>query len=383
MTSKAPPVSPQFFLYGYYGFGNVGDDLLLSAVISALSRQSPQARFVVRSLNPVPDVSEARIQYVTLERIMARTEWPRWRRLASYARATWRSLHGCSHLVFGGGTLFHARSQSAVNLALIGMLVLLARLRGAKVFALGVGVAPLPPGLPKRLMGFILLLTRDFAVRDESSRTNCQALSGVSRVRLTADLVFSLPWATLPRISGPRPVLGVTLAASDIGNEGLDNESFLARLASALAYLQNRGWQIRFLSFQELDWQGVNLSDSALFATMYAYGLGQNVETIRVSSHPPEIARQYADIDVVIGMRFHGHVLAAQSGIPFIGLGRDNKLADLCAYFSMPFIGLNGLLSDHIVAAVEQVRNHAPDREKINVLSRAAAANFSHIGASI
>ncbi len=314
---------------------------------------------------------------------MARAEWPRWRRLGSYAWATWRSLQGCSHLVFGGGTLFHARSQSSVNLALIAMLVLMARLRGAQVFALGVGVSPLLQGLPKRLMGFILLLTRDFAVRDESSRTNCQALSGASRVRLTADLVFSLPLAMVPRISGPRPVLGVTLAASDIGNDGRGNERFLIGLAGALRCLQNRGWQIRLLSFQELDWQGEKLSDTTLFDTMYAYGLEQTVEIRRVSSHPPDIARQYSDIDVIVGMRFHGHVLAAQSGIPFIGIGRDTKLVDLCDYFSMPFIGLNDLVPDNLVIAVEQVRDQTPDQDKVRVLARAAAANFGRIGASI
>ena len=371
-------------MYGYYGFGNVGDDLLLSSVISALSQFAPEARFVVRSLKPVSNVTDERVQYVELERIMVRAGRPRWRRLASYALATWRSLRGCSHLVFGGGTLFHARAGSAVNLALIAMLVLMARLRGAQVFALGVGVASLPKGVPQRLMGLILALARDFAVRDESSLATCRHLSGVSQVRLTADLVFALSLEKLPRVSGLRPVLGITLAASDdIGNDGLGNEAVLANLALALQRLRERRWEIRFLSFQELDLDGMKLSDSALFATLYRYGLRQAVETIRVSSLPAEIARQFSDIDAVVGMRFHGHVLAALMDIPFVGLGRDSKLVDLCAYFSMPFLELNDLQSDRLVTAVEQTRKQVPNREKTRMLSRAAAANFSSVGASI
>ena len=383
MTGKGARISPKIFLYGYYGFGNVGDDLLLSSVISALSRFAPDARFVVRSLNPVPNITDERVRYVELERIMARAGRPRWRRVASYALATWHSLRGCSHLVFGGGTLFHARAGSTVNLALIAMLVLMARLRGAQVFALGVGVASLPKGVPQRLMGLILALARDFAVRDESSLANCQHLSGLSQVRLTADLVFALPLEKLPRVSGLRPVLGITLAASDIGHDGLGNEAFLANLALALQRLRERGWEIRFLSFQELDLDGVKLSDSALFATLYRYGLRQAVETIRVSSLPAEISRQFSDIDAVVGMRFHGHVLAALMDIPFVGLGRDSKLVDLCAYFSMPFLELNDLQSDRLVTAVEQTREQVPNREKTRMLSRAAVANFSSIGASI
>lgn len=370
-------------MYGYYGFGNVGDDLLLFSVISALSRIAPEARFVVRSLNPVFNVTDGRVQYVELEQIIVRAGRSRWRRLASYALATWRSLHGCSHMVFGGGTLFHARARSAVNLALIAMMVLMARLRGAQVFALGVGVASLPKGMPQRLMGFILSLARDFAVRDESSLANCQNLSGASQVRLTADLVFALPLEKLPRAFSLRRVLAITLAASDIGHDGLGNEDFLANLAVALQRLRELEWEIRFLSFQELDFDGVKLSDSDLFATLYRYGLKQSVKIVRVSSFPAEISRQFSDIDAVVGMRFHGHVLAALMGIPFVGLGQDSKLVDLCRYFSMSFLDSNGLQPDRLVTAVEQTRTQVPDRQKTLMLSHAAAANFSTVGASI
>lgn len=361
----------------------MGDDLLLSCVISALSQFAPNARFVIRSLNPVSNVTDERVHYVELERIMARAGRPRWRRLVSYALAMWRSLRGCSHLVFGGGTLFHARAGSSVNLALIAMLVVMARLRGAQVFALGVGVAALPTGMPQRLMGFILSLACDFAVRDASSLANCQHLSGAPHVRLTADLVFAFPPEKLPRVYGLRPVLGVTLAASDIGRDGLGHEVFLENLALALQRLQERGWEIRFLSFQELDVDGVKLSDSALFSTLYHYGLRESVEIVRVSSLPTEISRQFMDIEVVAGMRFHGHVLAALMDIPFVGLGRDSKLVDLCAYFSMPFLESGDLRSDRLVTVVEQVRGQVPNQQKTRSLLHAAAENFSIVGASI
>lgn len=383
MTSSGARSAPKIFLYGYYGFGNVGDDLLLSGVVSLLSRGVQSARFVVRCLNSVPGISGKHIQYATLEQIMARAAWSRWRRLMWYAWETWRSLQGCSHLVFGGGTLFHARSGSCTNLALLMMLVVMARLRGAKVFAIGVGVAPLPAGMPRYLMEGILALSRDFAVRDKSSWTNCQCLSGVSRVRLTADIVFALPLETISHVSGRRPVLGITLAASDIGNKGEGHEAFLASLAEALEHLRARGWTLRFLSFQELDAAGVQLSDSALFAALSAYGLRQPLDTVRVSSHLTEIACQFESLDVVTGMRFHSHVLAARMGIPFVGIGRDSKLADLCRHFSMPFYAMSDLQSDGLVAAVEQVRTQVPNQQKVSCLSHTAQENFSVVGASI
>ena len=377
------PASPKVFLYGYYGFGNVGDDLLLSSAISALSKYAPTACFVVRSLNPVASLSDERVQYVALEKLMTRVEWSRWRRLLCYGWETWRSLRGCSHLVFGGGTLFHARAGSSVNLALIAMLVAMARLRGAQVFALGVGVASLPPGIPQRLMRFILSQSRDFAVRDVSSLENCQCVFDGPQVRLTADLAFTLPQERLSRESGSRPILGITLAAGDIGCNGLGHEEFLAKLVVALERLRDRGWEIRFLSFQELEGDGIHLSDSALFATLYHYGLRESVEIVRVSSLPAEIPRQFMDIEVIAGMRFHGHVLAALLGIPFVGFGRDRKLVDLCALFSMPFFESGDLPPDRLTTAVEQVRIQVPNQQKTRALSQAAAENFSIVGASI
>lgn len=383
MKSKAISAPPKMFLYGYYGFGNVGDDLLLFSLVSALSKLSPKASFIVRSLNPVPNVVDARVQYVELEQILVRSGRSRWRRFVSYALALWRSLYGCSHLVFGGGTLFHARDGSSVNLVLITMMVSMARLRGAQVYALGVGVAALPAGLPRHLMRCIISLVKDFAVRDESSLAHCQCLSGGTQVRLTADLAFALPLERLSRTFSCRPALVVTLAASDIGQNGLGHEKFLASLATALQQLRNMGWKIRFVSFQELDCDGAKLSDSTLFFSLYRYGLREPVEIVRVSSIPTEIPRQFSDVEVVVGMRFHGHVLAALLGIPFVGLGRDSKLADLCGHFSMPFLAMSDLQSDGLVAAVEQVRALVPNRQKVSDLAQAALENFSTIGASI
>jgi polysaccharide pyruvyl transferase WcaK-like protein len=36
------------FLYGYFGAGNLGDDLLLAVTIGALRPMLPKARFIVR-----------------------------------------------------------------------------------------------------------------------------------------------------------------------------------------------------------------------------------------------------------------------------------------------------------------------------------------------
>lgn len=376
--------APRLLLYGYYGFGNVGDDLLLTAVVTSTLGFVPNARFVVRCLHPVAGVGpSAQIRFLELERAMSDQSTSRIRRLGQYVLDSWQSLAGCTHLVFGGGTLFHARGNSPVNLALIFMLVLMARLRGVSIYALGVGVAPLHGRVPRWLMRGILARVADFAVRDASSLSHCQGLASGARLRSTADLVFSLPLPSVSRDTrtGQGPVVAITLAASDIGN-GAEHEPFLQQLAVALELLVKGGWSICFLAFQELDQAGVRVSDTALFARVLSCNPSLNTKVLRMSAHPDNIAELFSTIDVVAGMRFHGHVLAAMQGIPFVGFGRDEKLRDLCSELSMPFLDMASLDAASLAEATERAKDFQPDAERVRDLSRRSADNFSKIRAS-
>jgi polysaccharide pyruvyl transferase WcaK-like protein len=376
---------PRLFLYGYYGFGNVGDDLLLNNVITSTLKFAPEARFVVRSLYPVAGVVRPdNVEFVPLEQVMTDHGLSKVRRLGRYLLDTWKSLAGCTHLVFGGGTLFHARGNSPVNLALIYMLVVMARLRGLEVYALGVGVAPLNGYLSKFFMRGILARAADFAVRDESSLRNCQVLANGAPLRSTADLVFSLPLQGISRDrkAERQPVVAIALAASDIGNGG-EQEPFLRQLVLALELLVKKGWSIYFLAFQELDQGGIHVSDTALFKRVQSCVSNLDGTVVRMSAGSAEITRLFSTIDVVAGMRFHGHVLAAMQGIPFVGFGRDEKLKDLCAHLSMPFLDMGELDASRLAETIEGVRNLQPDAERVRDLSRRSADNFSRIGASL
>ena len=377
--------TPRLFLYGYYGFGNVGDDLLLNTVVTSTLRFAPDARFVVRSLCPVEGLHPfAKLEFVALEQIMSDQTLSRVRRLGRYLLDTWKSLAGCTHLVFGGGTLFHARGSSPVNLALIFMLVAMARLRGLEVYALGVGVAPLNGSLPRRLMQGILARADDFAVRDESSFRNCQGLLSKAPLRSTADLVFSLPLPAISRgeVAERKPVVAITLAASDIGNGG-EHGHFLRQLAIALELLVKKGWSICFLAFQELEQAGIAVSDTALFKRVQSYAPNLDATVVRMTASSTEISSLFAKIDVVAGMRFHGHVLAAMQGIPFVGFGRDEKLKDLCSHLAMPFLDMGELEAACLAETIEGRQSLQPDTERVRELARRSADNFSRIGASL
>jgi polysaccharide pyruvyl transferase WcaK-like protein len=230
----------------------------------------------------------------------------------------------------------------------------------------------------------ILALVNDFAVRDESSLRNCRRAGSKAYLRLTADLVFSLPLSSMPKAGAERrrPVVGITLAASDFDNY-LDQRGFLEQLAIALELLTKDSWSICFLAFQELSLEGSVVSDTALFERTRSLCPSLECSVIRMSANSADIADVYGQIDVVAGMRFHGHVLAAMLGLPFVGFGRDEKLEDLCSYMLMPFLNMENLVADRLASDIKRVRGMESDAKCLRGLSRQSIDNFTKIGASL
>ncbi len=363
------------FLYGYYGCGNVGDDLLLSVVASQVLAWSPEARIIIKCLNP-PPLSGERIQFEQCEQILADPDLPRWQKVWRYCHRVWKALKGVSLFIFGGGTLFHAEQGSPINLMLLLAVVGMARLRGAQVLAMGVGVSPLCGVIPRLLMSALLLLSRDVAVRDASSLECCSALAGRGRVRQTADLVFLTNFP--PRIfrKTRERVIGLTLAASAIRHQSGEYGNALKELASALNQLEKEGWTLRFLSFQELIIGDFQLSDSLLLESLRGAGLEAKIALIKLNSGRDQLAAVFSDLDMVIGMRFHGLVLAGISGIPFIGMGKDHKLAALCSQYDFPYIPFDQLRAEKLISAADALKEKIPDSQVTCELRLAARENF-------
>jgi polysaccharide pyruvyl transferase WcaK-like protein len=75
-------------------------------------------------------------------------------------------------------------------------------------------------------------------------------------------------------------------------------------------------------------------------------------------------------------MRFHGLVLAGISGIPFIGMGKDHKLADLCSRYDFPYIPLDELSTEKLISAADALKEKIPDSQVTQALQLAARENF-------
>src|SRR5581483_10345032 len=130
---------PRIVISGYYGFGNLGDELILSALLRELKKLSPGSDVVVLSHDPERTQREHKVRAVS-----------RWN-LFAVARA----LVGADLLISGGGGLLQDKSGIQTPLYYLGV-ILIAKLLGKPVVAWWQGMGPLQHGLNQSLCRRIL-----------------------------------------------------------------------------------------------------------------------------------------------------------------------------------------------------------------------------------
>ena len=87
---------------------------------------------------------------------------------------------------------------------------------------------------------------------------------------------------------------------------------------------------------------------------------------MRPTAVPIERLDQIVDLlagcDLVVSARYHGLVLAALAGRPFIGVGDAEKTGRLCEIMKMPFVGWNASRQE-LEAALGRVNLSAGRRD--------------------
>lgn len=380
-----PSVSHErFFLFGYYGQGNLGDDLLLRATVEGIRRIRPRATFVIRNEGPVRDLEDfgVAIELTGMDRILADQSKSKSRRLIETLLAYRRYLSSCHWFVFGGGTVFHERSSAAPILLTL-MICVLARAMGLQIAALGVGISDLRSAPARFALRAIVSMSALFAVRDDAALAECVKARASKRVKLTGDLAFILAPLLTGRGEGAEARANRCVGFSVYPPALLNGEGEMAAFSaiqSALKVLVERGWKISLLAFHADPEKENGRQDKDALARLME-GLSQDQQSqvsLRVVwANSGEISQVFSNVGVHCGMRFHGHVLAAIFGIPFVGISTDNKIDAICRLFGMPVFGADRIVAERLVDAVEHTSSRKLEMSLREACIAGAEQNFT------
>ncbi len=354
----------RFLISGYYGFGNLGDEALLSVIVSQLKTRYPYGEIDVLSAQPERTAHELRVAAT-----------PRWD-----AKAIRGAIDRADVVISGGGGLLQNATSIRSLIYYAGIIRAAARAhRKAMIFAQSIG--PLDfwgRALVKECCKGVSRAT----VRDKRSlRTLTPLLSPSAAVEQTADPVFLYDApeeeVDLSREGiGPQsdPLVIVSVRKSAGMKDRLDT---VARAVDRLATRHDA--RVAFLP--------IGGAADAEVSTLVI----RKCKTAPVLLPECSLERAANIIrraKAVVGMRLHALILAARYTVPFIAIPYDPKVGALCedlAYPLPPLFTLNppgpkpesdavDALVDEFWRRREALSEHLRDSGKR--LQRLASRNF-------
>ena len=295
---------------GYFGFGNLGDELILSSVIRQI--RARYGRPAISVLSARPDATR---------RDHGVESCHRWNPLAAS-----RALASADVLVMPGGLIQDKTSLASLVYYLA--LILFARLFGTTVVLYGLGVERVRSALGRRLVR-AALNSREvrITVRDESSRQLLENFGvDAAQVHVTGDPVFCRTAETAPREryqNRPPSVLFIPRFPCP-------PTALLAYRSLVDAVRRHSNTELRVMLFQ------YDAESEAMLAAAETIGVDPAWILPKVSVE--KTVDTLSQVDAVVSARDHGLVLAALHERPFVGVGDPEKTGRLCDALDMPFV---------------------------------------------
>jgi len=317
---------------GYQGFGNVGDEAILAGIEELLSGSRVQVATVIGGAQPIAAYALAR-----------RIETHRMRPNLAATRA----IRGSGVVLVSGGGLLNDHWSTVVPTYLAW--TVLARLVGARIAWIGVGVGPLRRPISRRLAGWALRLAACITVRDPESAALVASIAPGVKVTVVPDpaLLISPPE---PR---QRSGIGFVVRHTTPGrvSEGATMANALADAAARFAPRSVR--LITFGGRRDRAFAG-EVRERAAWA-----GITLSIEELDPDPH--RAIEVMAGLESVVSVRLHGLILAAVAGTPAVPVAYDQKVLSTARLLGIEHLcqPISGLTGQGIAAALSEAQSSA------------------------
>jgi|LFRM01.1.fsa_nt_gb polysaccharide pyruvyl transferase WcaK-like protein len=302
--------NPRFFIFGYFGWFNVGDDAIGLSVVKELKRRYPDATFTVTCNDPyfVENFHETNIsrdvEIIGFE-------------ISKILREVVKS----DYFIITGGTHFHDEGKLKFGrfkiLLSFVMLTCYARISKKSPILFGHGIGPLSSSWSKVLVKVILYNSEKVFVRDEDSFELVTSLGFSEKCVQGFDCTATLIEAS-PVLSGvthrqsEQRIIGVSLLpvysiySNDVEKDVSIVKSFARCLDSVL--LNDNSICLRLFAFRT----GTRHSDVPLLeALMKNINVRPNaIELVHYDGDVRNFLSSIEECDYCVGMRYHASVFA-------------------------------------------------------------------------
>ena len=326
IESRPATATRRVVISGYYGAGNIGDELILRSITQGVAANGMECKMVVAGEKPDAVMSEHSLQAVP-RRDVRRAE-------PEIAKST--------ALILGGGGLWHDHSfnstgglaalfsENSFSVTGYSKLPLLAKIYAKAFHVYGMGVGPLKDSKARQYVRFLGELADSIVVRDETSAELLRSTEGWrAPVEVVPDVVYALDVSHLapPKelrefCAGGGRVLGVNLRPWKEHNEA----AFVERMTDTLDRIHEAGGvRILGIPFQ-------TPHDNKVLRKIFSM-LPRSVPSLVYEPKGADRIDQTLGAlkccDLLLSMRLHATLVAHRMGVPGVGLSYAPKVAAL------------------------------------------------------
>jgi len=297
---------------GYYGAGNVGDELLLRQLV--LQARSLNGSVTAVSFDPAHTRSQHGIEAI-------------WK---ADTPGVVQAVQSHDAVVLGGGGLFQDHyafpiadlfRYPAESISYYAQIPLLASSFGRPCLLWAMGVGPLRFDEGRQIVREVVRRAHTVTVRDQGSVELLGQLETGRSVPCAPDPIWAaepappLAWELRERFPALKGRKVLALVVREWGGD----EGWQARLQEALRSSLDEGWGCLWIPFQPS-------TDKATIQTLIG-GVGGEAHAVWDDPALLEIESVLGKVDAAFAMRLHGLVLAARCGVPLVSFEYDPKVA--------------------------------------------------------
>ncbi len=309
----------RILISGYYGFGNVGDESILTSIIDSVRALEKDIEITVLSANPSRTEARHGIRAVDRKNFFE----------------IYMAIKHCDLFISGGGGLLQdVTSEKSIRYYL--GLVVIAKYLNKKVMIYGQGIGPINKTANRKFTGAILNRVDAVTVRDEKSLDDLKKM-GVTKppVYLTADPVVTLKPSREGKgkevlndlgIDMEKPVAGFSVRSWKTEDRF---NGIIAKTADSL--IEELGFQVVFIPFH----YGEDIDCITKISSM----MSNSSHVINQRYPVRELLDFIGELDLMIGVRLHSLIFSAIQEIPMVGISYDPKIDGFLSMMGMAAAG--------------------------------------------
>ncbi|AEB46607.1 MULTISPECIES: polysaccharide pyruvyl transferase family protein [Micromonospora] len=331
---------------GSYGGRNLGDEAILTGLLTDLRQQEPNARIIVFSRNPEHTaVAHPDVEAVPWEGV-SRTD-------------SALVLSQLDLLILGGGGILYDKEARRYL-----RVVRVAQERGLPVLTYAVGVGPLSEMVDTGMVRETLAGATQVTVRDQESRMVLEEAGLLNPITVTADPAFLLEPEEFPAellreegVPAGKRLVGMSVREPGRAAERLDVDGYHRLLAQIGDFLVHRiDAHVLFVPMERDD---IRHSHGVL-SHMIAAERGR---ILHGTYSPQQVLGLMRHFDLAVGMRLHFLIFAAMMGTPFLPLPYAGKVFDLAQRLGVPALrGVEREVEGPLLAEVDQLWDERDQR---------------------